>query len=279
MYALSCAGVMVPGSAALLAKISRVFGWACAFATSAASLSIDFLRRFRRREQRGVEAHVEAGQGFRDRRHFRDLREALAERGAEHHQLARPWRAASTPGMVPKASAVSPESTEAIAGTVPLYGTCTRSMPGHLLQALDREMRDRAVARGAVGHLARVGFHHLDELRHRARVEVRARHQHHRRAGDDRDRLEVVQHVVGQLGVERGADRVARHVGRRPACSRRPRSSPPPRGRACRRRPAGSRPRTAGRSIRSSPCTTARVSTSLTPAGGHGTTTRTGLAG
>ena len=35
----------------------------------------------------------------------------------------------TTPGMVPKASTVSPESTEATAGTVPLYGTCTRSMP------------------------------------------------------------------------------------------------------------------------------------------------------
>ena len=136
----------------------------------------------------------------------------------------------TTPGMVPKASTVSPPEHRGDRRHRALVRHMHQVDAGHLLQPLDREVRDRAVAGGAVGQLAGAGLHHLDELGHRARVQVRARHQHHRRAGDDRDRLEVVQHVVGQLGVQRGADRVARHVGRRPACSRRPRSSPPPRG-------------------------------------------------
>jgi len=80
---------------------------------------------------------------------------------------------------------------------------------GGRLQQLGGEMRRRAVAGMTVAQLARFCPRHRDQIGHRLDLRVGAHQREVRRIGDERDRREIGEYVVGQLRIEERRDRVA----------------------------------------------------------------------
>ncbi len=70
------------------------------------------------------------------------------------------------------------------------------------------EMREAGEAGRAVIELAGLALGEFDQLLDALRRQARIDHQHIGRGAEHRDRLEILDRVVGQLGAERGRDRM-----------------------------------------------------------------------
>ncbi len=108
----------------------------------------------------------------------------------------------------------------AIASGVPLYGMCVTSMPVAILSFSRLKCVPLPMPAEAKLSLPGFAFAASTKSRERLPARVRADDQHVRPAAEQREVGEVLQRVVGQLGVDR---RVGRRAPRnwRAACSRR----------------------------------------------------------
>ena len=91
---------------------------------------------------------------------------------------------------------------------------------GHELEQLAADMAGRAVARRRVGELAGIGLGLGDQFLHRLDVGLRRHREHQMPVRDQRDRLEVLLDVVGQLRHHVAGDRQRADRPDRRACSR-----------------------------------------------------------
>ena len=77
---------------------------------------------------------------------------------------------------------------------------------GLVLHQLHAQVRDRARAGAGVVQLAGVGLGVLDEFGKRAHRQIGVDQQHIGQAVDQRDRREILDGVIGQIGVDGGVD-------------------------------------------------------------------------
>ena len=207
MKAANSAGVLPTAIAASLFRRSSAAGSRTARAAAAASLSTFGRGQIRGRQQAVPLRHLEAGPALLgDGRHVGQLGDALRRAGGDAAELAGldelQDRRRADRGRL---QAAGEQVGELRAGAA--IGHVDDEDAGRHLQVLEGQVAGAAVAGRAVVQLARPGARERDELlqvlrRHVGMDDVQARH-----LGEQRDRLEVLDRVVGELVEDERVDR------------------------------------------------------------------------
>ena len=224
MSAAKSAGVPPPALASSFAKrvvIALVFS---ALLISTESLSTTLLRELRRPDDSVPLRRLEAGIAeLRDRRHVRKRRDALRRSHRDRSELSgldvrHQRRRARGSRLEPAAEQVLQLRPRSAVRDVHDVDA------GHVLEVFEREVAGAAVAGRPVVELAGVLLRERDEFAEVLRLHVGVQHEDVGHLGEQRDRHEVLVHVVGlalhRVGIDRQRADVAEDqrvaVGRGP---------------------------------------------------------------